>query len=132
MFSYLIIFLFFGSESYGWYRYPFFPFLAISMAVFIKKLFQEPNILIYSLLFLLPFGTSVHHLIGQLGFQSYVGIFRLSLIGLLAVFVLGLLSNNKLVIILQRFIMVLGFLLLVYLSIKEILFLNYDNWFFVT
>ncbi|KKU10071.1 MAG: hypothetical protein UX13_C0021G0001, partial [Candidatus Woesebacteria bacterium GW2011_GWB1_45_5] len=31
-FSYLFIFLFFGSESYGFYRFPFYPFFIISFA----------------------------------------------------------------------------------------------------
>lgn len=133
VFSYLIVFLFFGSEAYGWYRFPFFPFLAIAIAWLFQRLLLAPNLLVFFPLALLPFGTTVHRILGLEGFQSYVPTFRIFLILTLAIVALSLLPTMKVWSkrIQQAFIiLVIGFL--IFLSIKQILFFTYDKWFFVT
>ncbi len=54
---YLAIYLFFGSESYGWYRLPFFPFTFIALGYFTVELWKKGE-LSGILLFLIPLGIS--------------------------------------------------------------------------
>jgi 4-amino-4-deoxy-L-arabinose transferase-like glycosyltransferase len=130
-FSYLAVFLVLGSEPYGWYRYPLFPFLAISIAKVFIDLYDSPNLPVALILFLLPFGTSVHKLVGLLGFQMYVPLFRVSVVLILSAFAYSLMTE-KFSKPIKRGIIMIMFALLIYLSMKVIYFYNYDNWFFVT
>ncbi len=132
VFSYLIIFLYFGSESYGWYRFPFYPFLIIGMSRLIQKLLKSPNLLVFLPLVFLPFGTSVHKLYGVEGFQALVPFFRIFLFLTAIMFCLPVLIKEKVALKIQRVYMIILILLLTYWSIKEIFFYTYDKWFFVT
>ncbi|MBI3397088.1 hypothetical protein HY045_01280, partial [Candidatus Woesebacteria bacterium] len=129
--SYLFVFLIFGSEGYGWYRFPFYPFLAILISRLFQLLFNKPNLLVYLGLFLLPFGTTLHRLVGLEGFQNYISLFRISTLGIFGIFGLSLL-NKETSDPLQKLVLAGLSLLLVALSVVEILSLNYGNWFFVT
>jgi 4-amino-4-deoxy-L-arabinose transferase-like glycosyltransferase len=131
-FCYLIVFLFFGSESYGWYRFPFFPFLAIALAEVINQLYKKGNLFVFSVFALIPFGTGLQRIFGQLGFQPIVIYFRLAILFLALLFSVRLVTGGMWINRLEKVAMVLVFLLLVYISIREIVFLNYDHWFFVT
>lgn len=63
---YLVIYLFFGSESYGWYRLPFFPFTFIALGHLTTKLFERAELL-GMLLFLIPLGVSASKIIPTTG-----------------------------------------------------------------
>lgn len=132
LFSYLMTFLYFGGEAYGWYRYPFFPFLVIVLARVIYLLWEKRSVYLFAVLSLIPFGTGFHRIFGQIGFQSIVVPFRIFLISLGLLFAVRLISKDKWVTVAERIFMVLIFSILIYISIKEILYLNYDRWFFVT
>ncbi len=129
--SYLLVFIIFGSESYGWYRFVFYPFLLISMARFIEKLFVNPNFFVFTTLMFLPFGTSVHRLIGVEGFQNYVLPIRIFSIFSLVLFSISLLRKDRALNV-QRIYMIVILLLVLWLSVKEIFFYSIDKWFFVT
>jgi len=132
LFSYLIVFLYFGNEAYGWYRFPFFPFLAIALAKVFKELWEKRNLYVFTILSLLPFGTGFQRIFGQLGFQPIVIYFRLAILFLALLFFVRLVTKGRWINRVERVAMVLVFSLLVYISIREIIFLNYDHWFFVT
>lgn len=132
IFSYLVIFLLFGSEPYGWYRFPFYPFLVISIAVTIQKIIKSSNMLIFFSLMLLPFGTTVHRLVGVMDFQKYTGLFRLSSLLFFLLFAANILSQKRKWVLLQKLFMIGGFIFVVWLSIKQIYYFTYDTWFFVT
>lgn len=132
IFSYLVVFLVLGSEGYGWYRFPFLPFLIIALSRLIYKLFKEPNLLLFIALALLPFGTSLHRLYGIEGFSTFVYPFRITLIFMLALFSAMLFIRKvwlKRVYQLTILAILVG---LTFLAIKEIYFFNLDTWFFVT
>ena len=60
--SYLSIFLFFGGESFGWYRLPFFPFTFIALGYLTVELVKKANPS-GLLLFLVPLGVSATRVI---------------------------------------------------------------------
>lgn len=131
VFSYLAVFVFFGSESYGWYKYPFFPFLIIALSKILVDLFRKPNLLAAVILFSLPIGTAAHRLIGVSGMQGYIWLIRLAVAVSVALMVLwGV--NKKWGVSLYRILFILAFSFAIYLSIKEIYFYTYETWFFVT
>ena len=132
IFSYLIIFLIFGSESYGWYRFPFLPFLVIFAARFIEDLIINPNIPVAMFMWLIPFGSVVHGLYGVVGFQEFVKAFRLLIVSVLGVVAYNLLEGDKRTKNLRRVFIILMYLFLFYLSGKLIMSYTYENWFSVT
>ena len=130
-FSYFTVFILFGSEAYGWYKFPFFPFLIIASARLILKLIENPNLFVYSALILLPIGTSLHRLLGVIEFQKYVPFLRIFSIFLLLIFLLSLLRPEKSDKF-QKLFMVITLIFAIWLSIKEIFFYTIDKWYFVT
>ena len=130
-FSYFLIFLIFGSESYGWYRFPFLPILIISIAKTIQNLYNSNNIFLTLALFLLPFGTSVHRILGVENFQPFVPLTRIFILLTLSIF-LGLIFKKNLFTKIYKVYFLILFLLLLLFSIQELYYLNYDHWFFIT
>lgn len=59
--AYFLVFVFAipGAEAQGWYRYPFYPFLAISSAVVIKKISEAPSL--FNLFFFFLIAASAFH-----------------------------------------------------------------------
>ena len=131
IFSYLVVFLIFGSEAYGHYRIPFYPFLILSAAYVLMDVFQRPNIFLFLTLMLLPFGTTLHRLIGVMEFQKYVSLFRYGILCAFFTYMLFLV-RPKIGVWFVRLFMIMIFILTVYLSIKEIYFFNIDKWYFAT
>ncbi len=90
IFAYLAVFIFAipNEPGHGWYRYPFYPFLAISLAIFIKEYFNK-NILL-TFLFILFLGLSLLELTwtNMFGFSflAFRGFLVLSSITLLPLF----------------------------------------------
>lgn len=123
-FSYFFVFLFWGSEAYGSYRFPFYPLTIISLGYVLYELWKKPNILLFSVLALLPLGTGIHRIVGVVGFQKLVPYFRLAVLGSLVAFVMP--------VRIQRVFIFLVFCLMVYWAIREIYFVNIDKWYFVT
>mgnify|MGYP001565998181 CR=1 FL=1 len=129
--SYLVVFILFGSESYGWYKFPFFPFIILATSKLLVNLFETQNLFTFVGLLLLPFGSQVHRLLGIMEFQKYAHLLRYFSIIVLGLFGLNLVWNKKLVLLNKIFMVtILGFV--VWLSVKEILYLNTDRWYFVT
>lgn len=131
LFSYLAIFLIFGSEGYGWYRFPFLPFIIMFLARLTERLFVKPNLILIFTLFLIPLGVSMHKILGLEGFQSFVFPFRVLVLLVLGVFALDFLISKK-IIWPKRIVLAFFLLSSIFFAIKEILYYNIDNWFFVT
>lgn len=79
--SYLLIFVFGipNELGHGWYRYPFYPFLAIGITLFLKEYFLKNPILM--LLFFLFIGLSLLQLTWKTVFGFSYPILRLTVIG---------------------------------------------------
>ena len=80
-------------ESHGWYRYPFYPFLVISIALFIKEYFVKNWYLTF--LFLVFVGTTLLQITWANFFGFSYLIFRLSIIGWMISLVPIFLNNFK-------------------------------------
>lgn len=130
--SYLVIFILFGSESYGWYKYPFFPFLIICLARVLEIIYEKGNIFVYTVFLFFPFGSSIHRLLGIVEFQKYVPLIRIFSLLFLGVFALSLLKKNINQSLLEKAYMISIFIFASLLSIAEILFLTYETWFYIT
>jgi hypothetical protein len=130
VFSYFIIFLIFGGESYGWYRFPYFPFLMIALAYFLKKLWEETNVFVFSGIMLLPLGTIIHKVVGVENFQQLIPYFRMGVILSLVSFMAPALIKEKYSKIIQRTFIILVFIIAIYFTIKEIYYFNVDKWYF--
>lgn len=129
--SYFVTFILFGGESYGWYKIPFYPFLVMSLAVLLKRLYEKPNLFIFSALLLLPFGSSVHRLLGIHQFQQYAIYLRIFSLVLLFLFGISLTQNKK-KLLWQRIFILLSTILVIWLSIRLVFFYTIDQWYFVT
>lgn len=129
--SYLVVFIFFGGESYGWYRFPFLPFLALALARVFMLLFEKPNLFVALAGFLLPFGTTVHKLLEVDKFQPYIPQFRLFIFVSLLIFIWSIFKGDKKFMV-ERAFLVLLFISLLVLSGMEIFFYTYGKWFFAT
>jgi len=76
-------------------------------------------------------GTSVHKLVGIVGFQKFVPVLRISTLVLAGLFLLSL-NNNKRVLDLQRIFVFVLFAVLVWVSILTVLYYNIDTWYFAS
>ena len=129
--SYLIVFLFFGSEGYGWYRFPFIPFLIISISRLVERLYLKPNLFVIFSLFILPLGVSLHKIFGQAGFQSFIGLYRLLFLFVLSIFGLDLLFSKKFEWG-KRLVLVLLLALGMFFAAREFYLHTYETWFYIT
>lgn len=84
---YLVVFILFGSEAHGWYRYPFLPFLFAAVAYLCVKAFTNTRFLIpVFLTLLIPIGVNISKIISIEDFQTYSGSWKWTLAGLLILF----------------------------------------------
>ena len=77
---------------------------------------------------LLPIGTTVHRLIGVMGFQKFVPVFRYGILSTALIYVLSL-AKPKTGIWVMRIFMAAILIFAVFLSVKEIYFFNIDKWY---
>lgn len=107
IFSYILVLTVFGGEDYGWYRLPFYPFLAIAGGFLLSKILKVTNIFSSLLFILIPVSTSIYWGLGIEDWTGYLQYFRLFLVlsvlmflrgktakyCLLAVFILAMVLN---------------------------------------
>lgn len=92
--AYLGIFIFAipNEAGHGWYRYPFYPFLAVSIALFIKEYFNKNLPLTFLFILLIGLSLLETSFKAQFGFSFLA--FRLFLLGSLII-ILPLFFKNK-------------------------------------
>jgi len=128
--AYALVYILFGSEPYGWYRYPFYPILMIFTARYIIKLYKDNNLPLFIMLLMLPVGTAVHRLVGVEGFQKYVTLLRYGVI----FFIISLIiyfCKPKYTLFIKVF-MLIFLTLSIFVSIKLIYFYDVNKWYFAT
>lgn len=129
LFSLLVVFLFFGSEAYGWYRFLFYPVVYIFLSRYLIEAYEKQNLILYFVILMLPFGTTLHRLFGVENFQQYVTIYRLLIFSVVVLLALSFYDKAKLI----TRILMLGFLFyLFWLSAGLIYFYSPETWLFVT
>lgn len=118
--GYLIIFLLFGSEPYGWYRFPFIPFLFAAIARVLILTVKNPQYILPSfLILLLPIGVNILKVLGIEDFQEYSGIWRWGLVGLLLILLFTYMKQQSLLIKILLPIILIGlFIFSIYLNLE--------------
>jgi 4-amino-4-deoxy-L-arabinose transferase-like glycosyltransferase len=82
--SYLIIYILFGSQPYGWYTFPFWPLLIIILSRFLALGFETgQNIILVFLFSIIILGANIARLIGIFEFQPYANLWRFGISGIL-------------------------------------------------
>lgn len=114
--TYLLIFVFAipNEPGHGWYRYPFYPFLIISIAVFLKKYFLKNPILTF--LFFLFVGLALFQLTWAVAFGFSFFVLR-ALIAGFAVVLLPLFVDSKSI---KTPVAVLNYMIFIFLIILNI------------
>lgn len=92
--SYFVLYIFAipNEPAHGWYRYPFYPFLLISLAIILKEEFVKPTLRFVIFLFLV--GLSLLFNTWQQSFGFSLIIYRISIL-ILSIPILSLLISSK-------------------------------------
>ncbi len=127
--SYLCTYLFFGSESFGWYRIPTYPFLFISLAILIQKSMESGFVTLSSLILLSPIGLAGEKLLSVDKAIINTSVWRYCIPLLLALSVLLSANNFKISKSINRAILLVVILLAVYASIKYNQIIDISYWY---
>lgn len=126
--SYLITYLFFGSQPYGWYAFPFWPLLIMMVGRYLGMGIEKGNnILLCSLLSVTMLGANIDRLMNVFEFQKYASYWRLGVSGLLLLMVVlsAIRTKNKLV---QKVVLSILLLLIILTNVKYLNMINIDFW----
>lgn len=116
---YLIVFLLFGSEPYGWYRFPFLPFLFAAIARFLILTLKNSNLFLPGFLILLiSSGVSLSKMTGIEKFQEFASAWRWSLSGILILLLFYIKSDSKISKKFLPIILICLFILSIYLNLE--------------
>jgi 4-amino-4-deoxy-L-arabinose transferase-like glycosyltransferase len=127
---YLFVYLIFGSESYGWYKYPFFPFLSIGTGLLIVSTFKKPNIIFNLMLFLLPGGLILYRMINPEILSSSMNLYRIGILAIFGVLLFPYIHpENQKVLKFYRVFICAVLILLIILNIITVGMVTRDNWF---
>lgn len=87
--SYLIIYILFGSQPYGWYTFPFWPLLIIILSRFLVLGFTKTKNLVPVFIFsIMILGSNIARLINVFEFQTYANFWRIGVSSLLFILIL--------------------------------------------
>lgn len=127
--SYLVVYIFFGSYNYGWYTFPFLPFLAMSVGIFLTEMIEKKYLSRVFLLLLTAIGVEISSLITLDRFQLWSKYWRLGIpILFLGIFFLDYKfkkNNNKIIYLIGIFLLLIG----IVLNIVYVFRLNADYWY---
>jgi 4-amino-4-deoxy-L-arabinose transferase-like glycosyltransferase len=86
--SYLIIYVLFGSQPYGWYTFPFWPLLIIILSRFLVNGFEKLQYIVPVFIFsIIILGANIARLLGIFEFQPYSNFWRYGVSGVLFFFI---------------------------------------------
>lgn len=126
--SYLMVYLFFGSQPYGWYTFPFWPLLILSLTSFFSHHLKHQNDLLISFLLALAIlGDNISRTINIFDFQKYAFYWRFLipvLLFILSINYFSRKSNSKIFTI----IIIVMILFSVFLNIYYLGLINLDFW----
>lgn len=128
--SYLAIYVFMGSQSFGWYTFPFWPILAMALAVMIKKMWTEKQQLTIWLWLLIPVGGTIGRLVSINKFQEYAGMWRYGLAVIIMAMLIGQLKKDqKYFDVFSKIVVVITFLIAIYLNTKYLGMFDINYWY---
>lgn len=126
--SYLMVYILFGSQPYGWYTFPFWPIVIIALSRFlIKGLHNGKNLIIVFIVSFLILGANIARLIGIFEFQPFSNIWRYGIFLILLLLSAPIFSHKKLK-LLFKIIIILILIGTIYTNIKYLNQINIDFW----
>lgn len=126
--SYLIVYILFGSQPYGWYTFPFWPLLIIILSRFlVHGLETNQNIIIVFITSIIIFGANIARLLGIFEFQPYSNFWRLGVSGILFLLVLFSLLKIKSRLLI-KFLLACLWLAMFYTNLKYLNGINIQFW----
>lgn len=128
----LIFFIFLGSEFYGWYVYPFFPWLVLSIGVLINSLSQTSIASALPLLITLPSQILLTKLNLINIYPNLVSYWRYGFAIYLLFILLTYFTSHKILQKIKKILIYAWFFLAIYLSIKYVSSLDPATWLSVT
>lgn len=131
--TYLAIYLFFGSNPFGWYAYPFIPFLFISLGVLLSRSIRHIRSIPFAvILLLIPIGVSINQMVDPAVFAGYVTHWRLGLVAVLFTSLLFQVSGLKQINKMLGLVLVIGLIgFALYISFRYFTSLTVDSWYHV-
>lgn len=127
--SYLFVYLIFGSQSYGWYKFPFYPFLIIAVGQLFVEILTKPNLIFNIFLLLVPGGVMLDRFLPAEKFQNFIWFFRLFYLFGFSILFLTLISDKFYFKKAYQFFIICIFLGLVLLNIQTSLMADQAFWF---
>lgn len=126
--SYLIIYLFFGSQPYGWYTFPFWPLLILSLtSFFYDTLKKGNNILLAFFISLTLLGSNISRVVGIFDFQPMANWWRI--ITPISFFILVInYIQKKTCHIFIKVLIILFLLTTIYFNLRYLNQINIDFW----
>ncbi len=127
---YLAVFLLFGSEPHGWYRYPFIPFLYAAIARIIVGAFRNKDYIIPAfMLLLIPIGVNISKIMSIEEFQAYSGIWKWVISGLLLfLFLINVRPSSRLNQIVVTAALLVIFMISIYSSMEYFFIITPEYW----
>ncbi|MDD4938338.1 MAG: glycosyltransferase family 39 protein [Candidatus Shapirobacteria bacterium] len=126
--AYLIVYVFFGSQPYGWYTFPFWPLLMIISAKFFgNSLVKGKNLLPTFLLLIMILGANIANIINVFEFQPFANWWRIGISLLLLGLVLKPVFKNKFLFV-WKMLIILIIAAIIYTNIKYLAGVNLDFW----
>ena len=120
--SYLAVYIFFGSASFGWYRIPFMPFLFMAGGYIIASGMTGSNMLMAIIALLIPLGVNLSKLFEVNTTPLLVSGMRFGVLGVMVLVMAGLVwPENK---ILTRSTRVIVIVLLILALVTNIVYLG--------
>ncbi len=124
--SYLFIFLLFGSENYGWYKFPFYPFLIGGLGLIFYDLIEEGDLLLSIFILVLPFSIMTNRFFPANEISNKMVFYRLGLLGLAAIIFSSFYYKNKLI---WRIIILLLISSVIIINIYTNSIINISTWY---
>ncbi|MBM3205310.1 hypothetical protein FJZ41_00460 [Candidatus Shapirobacteria bacterium] len=128
--SYLVLFAIMSGHLKGWYRFPFYPFLAWAMAVGLVELFKQPRF-VYAFFWLtIPGFASLIAGTGESFWgQPQVKLYQLLFPLTMTPFLLNELRENLVWKRLSQIILIAVFILMIWFNIRTIFFFQDQFWY---
>ena len=126
--SYLIVYILVGSQPYGWYAFPFWPFLMIILSNFLALAFEKGKRIVPAFLFSITIlGANIARLIGIFEFQPYANFWRIGVSGTLFLLVVIRIFKIKLNYLVKLMFLIL-WIAMIYTNLKYLNIITIDWW----
>jgi hypothetical protein len=128
IFSYLIVYIFFGSQPYGWYTFPFWPLLIMLLSIFLTSGIEKgKNLLIKFFISLFILGANISQIINIFEFQPFSNCWRIGVSFIFFIFLLKSIMKSKKS-YLGRILLLIMIMAIIYTNLKYLNMIDINFW----